>query len=414
VNRVIFENALLRDGSQRDGGLHRVVVDAERIRSVERQASQRSDPDARVVDLHGRTLMPGMFSCHFHGTFEGATLEVFPLGIDKPPGYLMLRAARQARRALDAGFTSVIGAGVGDDIDAQLAMAIEDGLVPGPRITPSSRNLGTPGGYVDIAGYWWELGNQGSCRIAEGVEGLRSAVRDEVKRGAKIIKIFASGGHGGVEGSEVQFAPAELEAVVAAAHERGAKVRAHVSWKREILQCVRAGVDVVDHGDALDAECIEAMVASGTFLVPSLVYLERFLQEPSLAGPEHTVLRDAAQRELDNMLLQLPDAQVAGVRIVLGDDYGVSFLPHGSYAEELSFYEKRAGIAPRDILRWATANGAAMAGRAADLGRIEEGMLADLLVVDGDVEADLALLSDPNRLLAIMKDGVFHKDALAS
>jgi imidazolonepropionase-like amidohydrolase len=133
-----------------------------------------------------------------------------------------------------------------------------------------------------------------------------------------------------------------------------------------------------------------------------------------LAGPEHTALRDAAQRELDNMLEQLPDAEVAGVRIVLGDDYGVSFLPHGSYAEELSFYEKRAGIAPRDILRWATANGGAMAGRAADLGRIEEGMLADLLVADGDVEADLALLSDPNRLLAIMKGGVFHKDALAS
>jgi imidazolonepropionase-like amidohydrolase len=201
---------------------------------------------------------------------------------------------------------------------------------------------------------------------------------------------------------------------VAAAHEHGAKARAHCAWKRELLQCVELGFDAIDHADALDAECIAALRERGTFLVPSALYLDKLLASEALRAPEAAPLADATERELANVLEQLTRANEAGVKIVLGDDFGVAFLPHGAYAEELAFYVKRAHIPPLDVIRWATVNGADLAGRAHELGGIEAGKLADLLVVDGDPSVDITVLGVRDRLRAIVKDGVFVKDALSS
>jgi imidazolonepropionase-like amidohydrolase len=407
--RTLFVHANLLDGRSPARSDATVAVEGERIAAVG-GPELRPAPGDRVVDLAGRTLMPGMWSCHFHASFEGATLDLFPMGIDKPPGYLMLRAAKNARLALECGFTGVVGAGGGDDLDAQLDLAIRDGLVPGPRMMPASRNFGTTSGYIDLESWWWKLGNIGACRMVDGPDACRKAVREEIRRGARMIKVFATGGHGNVPQATSEFGRDELAALVAAAHEHGAKARAHCAWKRELLECVDLGFDAIDHADALDAECIAAMRQRGTFLVPSALYLEKLLSFDALRTPEAAPMIEATERELANVLEQLPRANQAGVKIVVGDDFGVFLMPHGSYAEELAFYVKRAHIPPLDVIRWATLNGAELAGRAHELGSVEAGKLADLLVVDGDPSVDITVLGVPERLRAIVKGGVFVKD----
>jgi len=409
--RTLFVRANLLDGKRpaREGAT--VRIDGERIVAVGGPELPAVAGD-RVIDLAGKTLMPGMWSCHFHAAFDGATLDIFPMGIDKPPGYLMLRAARNARLALACGFTGIVGAGGGDDLDAQLDLAIRDGLVPGPRIVPGSRNFGTTSGYIDLESWWWRLGNLGACRMVDGPEECRKAVRDEIRRGARMIKVFATGGHGNVPQATSEFGRDELAAIVAAAHEHGAKARAHCAWKRELLECVDLGFDAIDHADALDAEGIAALRQRGTFLVPSALYLDKLLSFEALRTPEAAPMLEATERELANILEQLPRANQAGVKIVVGDDFGVFRMPHGSYAEELAFYVKRAHIPPLDVIRWATLNGADLAGRAHELGSVEAGKLADLLVVDGDPSVDITVLGVPDRLRAILKSGAFVKDEL--
>jgi len=406
--RTILRSVNLLDGASPLRTNVSLVIDGERIAAIGTNGAVETRPGDVVFSLTGKTVMPGMVSGHFHATFDGATLDIFPLGVDQPPGVLMLRAAKNARLALDCGFTSVVGAGGGDDIDAQLALGIAQGLTAGPRIVPCSRNLGTTGGYIDLAPWWYEMRNIGACKLGDGPDAFRAIVRDEIRRGARMIKVFVTGGHGNVNTAQRELSRAELAAIVDAAHERGARVRAHCAWKERILECVELGVDVIDHGDEIDAECIDAMARAGTFWDPSALYLQKLLELPALQGPETAALRDATTRELDNIARWLGPAQRAGVRIVLGDDYGTAFLPHGSYAEELTHYVKRLGVAPLDALAWATKNGGALVGLP-DLGTLEVGKLADLLVVDGDPSADIALLSDRSKLRGVMKNGEWQR-----
>ncbi len=210
----------------------------------------------------------------------------------------------------------------------------------------------------------------------------------------------------------MSLTPAELEAVCQAAHSRGAKVRAHSPAKPSIVACIRAGVDVIDHGDELDEECIELMLRSETFLVPSMYFTDRLLQQSEGFVIGTTSQMAPILEGFEQIRKLLPVANQAGVRIAIGDDYGVSFLAHGRYAEELEFYVESVGIPPLDVIRWATRNGAELMGRGSELGMVAPGRLADLLVVDGDPSADIAVLQDQMRLMAIIKGGVFHKDEL--
>jgi imidazolonepropionase-like amidohydrolase len=325
-------------------------------------------------------------------------------------------AADNARRALHAGFTGILSAGVvNDNIDAELALAIDEGVVPGPRLVPGGVALDTTGDYNDTGKYWWRLGNLGAQRFCDGPDEFRRAVRQEIKRGVRIIKIFASGGHGVAEDASTRgFATDELRAIEAAAHQRGVPVRAHCAWRDLIYECVREGVDIIDHGDAADAECLDAMLEHRTFLCPSL-YLIKLLLEYRGAVPIATPEQiDAVRREFEGACEMVVRANAAGVRLLTGDDYGVLTLPHGRYADELAFYAKDLGIAPLDVLRWATRHGAAAMGRGGELGRIEPGAIADLLIVDGDPSVDIAVLQDPALIHAVVKGGVFAVDRLGS
>jgi len=408
VGRIIFTNANLLDGDRPARPHSTVVVEGKLITAVGTDAPARQVGD-RLIDLGGRTLMPGMITGHFHATYDEVGARPEPYGLEAPPAYQAIVAARNLETALSSGFTGAVSAGAPHDIDAAMHLAIRRGLVRGPRFVPGSRELSTTGHANDSMPWYWEAQAWGGMRRCDGEVEIRRAVRDEIKRGARIIKLFVTGGHGvAAPKDHLEMTPGELESAIDAAHARGVRVRGHITNKAAILLAVRLGIDIIDHADDLDEECIEAIVRAGTFVVPSLLLPTTLL---ALGQTHHGP--DAAMRAaLEHMHKMLPLANDAGVKLVAGDDYGAAGLPHGTYATELELYVRDCGIAPVDVIRWATKNGAALLGRPDDLGVVEPGRRADLLVVDADPVADITVLQEPENLLAIMLDGAFTKDAL--
>ncbi len=411
--RIVFKGATLLDGANPPRPITTVVVDGERIAEIGSGPGAAPEPGDRVVELAGKTLMPGLIMCHYHAAYHNVSMQPVPLGTERPHGYLAIAAAENVRTALHCGFTGIVSAGGPHNIDAQLKLAIEEGVIEGPRIVPGSHGLDTIGDYNELGDWWWELGNTGGNRYCTGPDEFRKAVRDEIRKGAEMIKIFPAGGHGIPEPDTTRgLSSDELRAVVEATHERAMQIRAHCPWKNLILECIEVGVDVIDHGDRMDAEVIQAMVEAGTVLAPSMVFLKTLLGDVdnvAAATPEQLApIRD----DFDNIRKMLPEANAAGVKIVLGDDYGTILMPHGTYAEELEFYVKTVGIPPLDVIRWGTRNGAELMRMGSELGTVEAGKLADLLVVDGDPSVDIAVLQDRSKLKAILKGGAFVKDEL--
>ena len=413
---LTFTNARVFDGTRALPGLQTVTLDGGRIASV---SSETAEGDA--IDLGGMTLMPGLITCHFHTDFYKFTLADGvagePLGKELPPGVLMAIGVRNCGVLLESGFTGYVGAACGHDIDAQLKMAIAEGIIPGPRIRACSAHIGTTGDVNDSRKWWRRFDSPGTDVFVDGPEDMRKMVREFIRRGAETIKIFTSSGHGGLPWPVPRnMARDEIAAVVEAAHMRGAMVRAHSATREMIRECVELGVDIIDHGDEIDEEIIALMAERGTFWVPSQVYPDCMVK---LGWGDAQLQADCA-----NVRAMLPVAQKAGVRILAGDDYSGVFrgvleddpLDHkvGDYGREFAFYGAMDGLSAAEVLSWGTKNaGEALTGGRDRLGVIEAGALADLIVVDGDPLADLSILGKPQQhLKAVIRDGAFIIDRL--
>jgi imidazolonepropionase-like amidohydrolase len=431
AERIILRDANLIDGQNPAVAGQTVVVEGNRITQVGAQAAPAQGD--RVIELGGKTLMPGMVQSHFHAGFGafGAGTSAPILGLEASPPYFGMLAAKNANTALQCGFTSIIGSSNGDYLDVALKEAIIAGLVEGPRSLACTREFMCSGDMADGKNRSWfmDIGHSGLTRVLDGAEAFRQAAREELGRGCDVVKLSVSPGHGSAPAPELCYVSEdEIRAVVDVAHDRGKLVRAHVASKVGILRCAATGVDIIDHADKLDAECIDAMSKAGSTVVPSMLWYERFLglaenwdhaQQVFPIGDgfpealEDTLARIRGVREdFDYTCSMLPELARSDVRIVVGDDFGTPLMPHGDYASELGLYVKQLGISAIDVLRWATKNGAEAMGRGDELGTIEAGKLADLLVVDGDPISDIGVLADPARMPAIMKDGEFVRDFL--
>jgi imidazolonepropionase-like amidohydrolase len=412
MSRVLFRGANLLDGDNPPVEGMSVLVDGERINRVAPDGELSANDAEQVMDLAGATLMPGMTQAHWHGSYEGLDFTPPPVGLEKPPGYLMLLSLKNAQLALSLGYTSLIGAAVGDALDAQLKQAIEDGVVEGPRITAGSRWIITTGDCNDDPNFhWWGITSMGSQRICDGPYEFRRGVRQEIKEGAEVIKIFADGGHALIYGKgHTAMSQDELDAVVEATHARGKKVRSHCDTKEGILQAIAAGVDLIDHADEMDEECIDAVIASGTYVCPSMylpvAILERLVRDGD--GLENLPMGIAMQEDLKSMSTMLPLAARKGAKFMVGDDWGTSMTPHGDYNKELELYVS-VGVPALDVIRWATKHAPEFIGMGDELGTISEGKLADLLVVSSDPSKDISVLGNPDNFKVIMKGGQFIK-----
>jgi imidazolonepropionase-like amidohydrolase len=411
VPRLVLRDATVLDADGARPGTT-LAIEGRRITAVRTGQALEGGPGDRVVDVAGRTVMPGMVSSHFHATYNELGSKTAPFGLEEPPALQAVRAAHHLELLLRSGFTGAVSAGAPFAIDASMKTAIAEGLFPGPRLVAGSRDVSTTGHAGDKSFPWyWDVGARGAINRSDGPDEFRRAVREEIKQGAEIIKMFVTGGHGTVAPSErTEMSRAELSAGIEAAHERGALVRGHIANRAAVHMALDAGIDVIDHGDGLDEAAIERMAELGTFLVPSQLFPARFSEMMGGGGLGFTAGMAA---DIEQALNILPAVNAAGVRLLCGDDYGAVSLPHGRYADELEFYVKEAGIEPLDVIRWATRNGADLMGRGHELGSVKEGYLADLLVVDGDPLRDIGVLQDQARLLAIMKGGTLIKDELA-
>ncbi len=432
--RVVFRNVNLIDGEHPAQPEMTVVVRGERIDAVIPDAAFQASPGDEVHDLDGRSLMPGMVQSHFHSHFgafgDGVTAPL--LGLEAAPAYLSMLAASNAELALECGFTGAIGSSNAHAIDVSLKEAILAGFVEGPRYLAGSREIITTGEASDFANnrnFFMDLGQTGLSYRADGPDEWRLAARTEAGRGCDVIKISAGPGHGSSPAIDFLYPTIdELCALVEAVHKLGKKVRAHAPSRSSILACARAGVDIIDHADRIDEECIEAILEAGSFVVPSMLWSERFLElaepwnhdgtplpisEGFPESPDAVRARIRAVREdFDYTCRAMPEAARAGVKMVVGDDFGTPIMPHGDYISEFELYVKRLGIPPLDVLRWATRNGAELMGLGDETGTLEAGKLADLLIVDGDPLIDVSCLADRTKIRAILLGGRWVKNIL--
>jgi len=288
-----------------------------------------------------------------------------------------------------------------------LKRAIDNGLIPGPRMLPCGRDIVTTGDSIDCHPNFWQMKMEGIARICDGPDEFRKAVRDEIKQGVEMIKLYPTGGHGLSWPSEVMtISDDEMKAAAHAAHERGKKIRGHIASKKGIMAALKAGLDVIDHGDMMDDECVETLVKQGGYVTPSLYFPYLVMEEKRRTG-KASFDTGGMERGLENSYRMLGRAQAAGVKLLVGDDFGVGAMPHGDYAKELEAYVMGAGIPALEVLGWATHNGAELLGMKDDLGTIESGKLADLLVVNGDPVADITVLQKRANHAVVMKGGNF-------
>ncbi|HZP27637.1 MAG TPA: amidohydrolase family protein [Acidimicrobiia bacterium] len=382
-----------------------VVVEGDRIAAV--SPSDVPSP-ATEIDLGDVTLLPGLMDMEVNMLMGGPSGGSRRADVQDDPVFKTLRATVNCRTTLMAGFTTVRNLGLfvktgGYVLDADLARAVDLGWVVGPRIFPAGHAISPTGGHLDptmfdrIGPGVMPLSVEEG--IANGVAEVRKAVRYQIKYGAKVIKISASGGvmsHSGVAGAQ-QYSDEELAAIADEAHRRGIKVAAHAHGDDGIRACIRAGIDCIEHGSLASDETIQSMVEHGTFLVPTS-YLSEGL-DVSQAAPE---LQKKAAEIFPRARAMLGKAIAAGVKIACGTD--APAIPHGQNAKELWAMVDR-GMTPMQAIHAATVMSAELLG-VDDLGRIAPGFLADIIAVPGDPSEDITTTED---VRFVMKGGVVYK-----
>jgi len=375
-----------------------VVVAGDKIVAV--GAAAAIPADARVIDLGDATLLPGFIDAHVHITDEASenSYRDFYQGMLRLPAEQSYYAEQYAHATLAAGFTTVRVVGAGDWVDIALRNAINAGLVEGPRIVAAGHAIGSPGGHCDQPPFPPDrvrpLGPiDGVC---SGPESCREAVRDQMKWGADVIKICASGGvFSESDPLKVpQLTPAELEAIVGEAHRWGRKVAAHSHGDEAARLAVEAGVDSIEHGTFLTADTLRLMKQKGTYLVPTrLAAWWSGRHADSFPPPIARKARAAATAGAAMMKAALQ----VGVPIAFGTDSGVS--PHGMNAKEFSLLVED-GMPPARALLAATRDGAKLLGVETETGSIETGKAADLVAVPGNVLENIAATEHPTFVMA--------------
>ena len=371
-------------------------------------------PEARVIDARGGTIMPGLVEAHFHATyFNVEALE--DLDLKYPVEYVTLLAANNARLALECGYTAARSGGSLFNIDVWLKKAIDNDIAPGPRLAASGREICGVGGLMDWNPDFRKIGMEGLVLLINGPDEARAAVRKLVKDGVEWVKTYPTGDAAAPDSNDhhtLCMTFEEMHAVVATAHNHGMKVTGHCRATAGIKNALRAGYDTLEHATFIDDEALDMLLARNTPVVPALYFEVVSIERGPEFGLSQRVI-DGHQETLDGGIESCRRILRAGGRLGMGGDYGFGWNPHGDYARELTFFVKKVGFTPLETITCATKTGAEIMGRADEFGTVEAGKLADLLIVDGDVLADISLLEDRGRFIAVMQGGIVKAGQLA-
>ena len=407
MTAIIFANCAVLDGTSRERREdHHVLVEDAHIREVSDRPIAYAGGE--VIDLQGCTLMPGLIDAHVHVLAVDAALARLS---DRPVTLLTLQAAKVLEGMLQRGFTTIRDAA---GADGGLAEAVEQGLVQGPRIFPSGSALSQTGGHGDVRPRTQSVVTCACCegginlsRIADGVTECRRAARDELRKGATQIKIMSSGGVASPYDPiwNLQYSEEEVRAIVEEAQAWHTYVLAHAYSPEAIRRSIDFGVRSIEHGNLIDRATAEHVAGANAFVVPTLATydaLHRFGRE--LGFTEANMAKLAEVREAGLGSLEI--LQRAGVKI----GYGTDLLGPMHRHQSREFVIRAEAMAPFDIICSATIVNAELLNRVGELGIVAPDARADLIAVDGDPLADIALFDGQGEHLThIMKDGVFYK-----
>ena len=410
---TLFTNVRILDGSGGNPVPGSVLVQGNRIKAVGRGNASIPTAGATVIDGAGATLMPGMCEAHTHFSWnDAATLA----GIQTMPlEEHVLWCAKVAKKYLDAGFTSCVGAACAKPrLDVVIRNAIDAGQIPGPRYLAASQEITVPGALGDETLPHLPFPEFSFGVNVNGAEDMRRAVRMFLKYGVDSIKLNLSGDNFTPQSpaDTAWMTDAEVAAAMEEVRMRGKRGTAHARSAASIKQALRHGIDVIYHASYTDDETLDMLEAARdrVFVAPGIAILYAMLHEAEPWGiPHEKAVQMGYQHEWDHAVESLKAMHKRGVRILFGGDYGFAFTPHCQNARDLEFFVKYLGFTPGEAIRCATQYGGQIMMKPDELGLIKEGYLADLLLVDGDPMANLAILREPKRILAVMKDGVFAK-----
>jgi imidazolonepropionase-like amidohydrolase len=388
-----------------------VVVEGERISEVRSGGLPPAGGYDRVIDCAGMTLLPGLTDAHVHiGAVE---VNILDQHREYPSNLVALMMARILEDTLQSGFTTVRDAG---GTDWSFKAAVERGIVDGPRLLISDRPLSQTGGHGDFRRATETQPPEIFCPTAgmrsvvcDGADEVRRAAREQLRLGADQIKVMASGGamSPADELTATQYAREELRAAVEVAEAARTYVMAHAYNDQSVRNCLEAGVRSIEHGNLIDEETAHLIARSGVYLVPTLVTYEALSQEGKSYGvPDNVIRKIDEAREVGIRALRY--AYEAGVRIASGSDLLGPLQDRK--ARELEI--KTEVMSPMESLLSATKTNASLFGMQEEIGTIEEGKLADLLVVDGNPLEDIATLQNKGNLKLIMKGGRAYKNEL--
>lgn len=405
--QVLFTDAVITDASGRREG--NVLVEDGVIRDVAARAA--GGAERRVIPLRGRTLMPGLIDCHVH-----VVAGMMNLGANAqlPDAIAVLRSLPLMRGMLDRGFTTVRDVG---GAPPALAEAVAQGLAVGPRLICCGKALSRTGGHGDMRprqdihdAHRWERNFGAMGRIADGVDEVRRACRQELRQGARFIKVMANGGVASPTDPIAWqgYSPAELRAAVEEAADAGTYVAAHLYTSEAIMRALEAGVHSLEHCNLIDAPTAARAAAAGAVAVPTLVTYEALAQDgPRFGFPRDSI--DKIETVRARGMASLEVLRAAGVTMA----YGTDLLGETQVRQSEEFAIRARVLPSAEIFAAVTTVAARLVGMEGRIGVVAPGALADLLVVDGDPLSDVALLAEPARTVRlVMQDGRVHREAL--
>jgi imidazolonepropionase-like amidohydrolase len=410
---VLFTNARIFDATGAAPYTGDVLVQGNRIARVGRSLRSTSAGGAIVVDCNGMTLMPGMVEAHTHFSWND---QPGLSAIQRmPTEEHILWCAHIAKRYLDMGFTSCVGAATAKPrLDVVIRNAIESGQIPGPRYLAASQEITVPGGLGDETLPHLPYPEFSFGAIVSGVEEMRKCVRMFLKYGVDTIKLNLSGEY--IAGIPAEFTPmtdAEIAMAAKEAHTRGKRLAAHARSSESVKQCVRHGIELIYHASFADEEALDMLEANKDkhFVAPGIAWLIITSHHASEWGITPEAAKSMGyHRELEVACATLQKMKRRGIRILPGGDYGFAWIKHGTNAKDLEYFVRYLGFTPMEALLAATQLGGQVMMRGSDLGQLREGFLADLLLVDGDPLSNIGVLQQRERIVAVMKDGVFHRE----